>query len=225
MPLAELSQHGGIMALVTDELRSAIARGEFQPGERLRQQELAQRLGVSREPVRHALRFLEAEGLLVQRPRRGVVVASITNQDVRDLYDVRAAVGGMAARRAAEHLPADFDDAARPIFDAAAEHLQSGDIVALVKDDFAFHELVTAASGNGVALDLLRANANRVRVVMQQALVAGRGEQAWREHGAILAALLAGDADLAEELVKAHALGAAEIVAGLMAMRESSARG
>ncbi|HEY0584151.1 MAG TPA: winged helix-turn-helix domain-containing protein, partial [Chloroflexota bacterium] len=66
---------------MTDELRSAIARGEFQPGERLRQQELAQRLGVSREPVRHALRFLEAEGLLVQRPRRGVVVASITNQD------------------------------------------------------------------------------------------------------------------------------------------------
>jgi DNA-binding GntR family transcriptional regulator len=84
---------------------------------------------------------------------------------------------------------------------------------------------VTTASGNGVALDLLRTNANRVRVVMQQALVAGRGEAAWREHGAILGALLAGDADRAEELVRAHALGAAEIVAGLLATREGSARG
>ena len=217
MALTDLSAFRGLTVSVADQLRTTIVDGELAPGQRLVQDELARTLGVSREPVRQALRMLEAEGLVVHRPRRGVVVAPVAEQVVRDVYDVRAALDGLAARRSVGRLTAPRIDEARRIVRAARRHLERGDVAGLLADDRAFHALILDASGNQVARDVLAAQWNRVGAVMRAVLESGYAHQAWQEHEAIIGAIAAGDAERAESLAREHAWGAAAMLGARLA--------
>src|SRR5919202_6686418 len=101
--VANLQEHPSLQEKVYDHLKQAILAGEIQPGERLLETRLAKSLGVSRIPVREAIRKLEREGLIVAFPRRGVYASSLSPRDVDEVYAVRAVLEGLAARLAAEH--------------------------------------------------------------------------------------------------------------------------
>ena len=157
MSQIQLLSHSGLVPVVAERLRSAIAEVELQPGQRLLQVELAEQLGISREPIRQALRLLETEGLVVQRPRRGMLVAPLEEGVVRDVYDVRAGLDGIAARRAAEGRAGPELQEAKRVLAKARRHLDREDITALLADDRAFHLLIHEAAGNQIALEVVRA--------------------------------------------------------------------
>ena len=126
--------------VVFNTLRQAIITGEFAPGERLMEIALANRLGVSRTPVREAIRKLELEGLVVMIPRKGAEVARITEKDLRDVLEVRCSLEELAAELAAEKL-----DQALVEFESAIE---SGDNAAIADSDMEFHDIIFDATGN-----------------------------------------------------------------------------
>ena len=113
----EMNEYLPLRDVVFQTLRNAILKGELKPGERLMEIQLAQKLGVSRTPVREALRKLELEGLVIMIPRRGAIVADITVQDLNDVLEVRQALEELAVRKACdcatEEQPLTLNDAQR----------------------------------------------------------------------------------------------------------------
>ena len=134
--------------VVFNTLRQAIITGEFAPGERLMEIALANRLGVSRTPVREAIRKLELEGLVVMIPRKGAEVARITEKDLRDVLEVRCSLEELAAELAAERMDEEGQeklDQALVEFESAIE---SGDNAAIADSDMEFHDIIFDATGN-----------------------------------------------------------------------------
>ena len=134
--------------VVFQTLRQAILRGELEPGERLMEIQLAERLGVSRTPVREAIRKLELEGLVVMVPRKGAEVASITEKNVRDVLEVRKALEELAVTLACQRMDesqfGQFDEH-NHIFEEA---LRAGDLAEIARQDIDFHELIYMATDN-----------------------------------------------------------------------------
>lgn len=134
--------------VVFQTLRQAILKGELEPGERLMEIQLAERLGVSRTPVREAIRKLELEGLVVMVPRKGAEVASITEKNVRDVLEVRKALEELAVTLACQRMDesqfGQFDEHNR-IF---KEALKANDLMEIAKQDIDFHEVIYMAAGN-----------------------------------------------------------------------------
>ena len=153
--------------VVFNTLRQAILRGEMEPGERLMEIALAERLGVSRTPIREAMRKLEQEGLVVMIPRRGAQVANITEKDLNDVLEVRIALENLsienACARMTEEQLGDLWKAAKNFEDTMVE----GNLVKLAEADVAFHEVIYKSSDNrrlNQVLNNLREQIYRYRV-------------------------------------------------------------
>lgn len=153
--------------VVFNTLRKAILKGELKPGERLMEIALAERLGVSRTPVREAMRKLELEGLVVMIPRRGAQVANITEKDLNDVLEVRIALENLsienACARMTEEQLAELKKAGRYF----EETIKEGNLVKLAEADVAFHEVIYKASDNrrlNQVLNNLREQIYRYRV-------------------------------------------------------------
>ena len=134
--------------VVFNTLRQAILRGELEPGERLMEIQLAQKLGVSRTPIREAIRKLELEGLVVMIPRKGAEVAHITEKDMRDVLEVRATLEELAVSLACKHLTSEKLDELRTanrLFEAA---IVSKDVVKIVDADVHFHDIIYSMTDN-----------------------------------------------------------------------------
>jgi DNA-binding GntR family transcriptional regulator len=134
-------------AEVYEELRSAIVEGRIRPNERLIEAELADRLGVSRTPIRESMQRLAADGLVISR-RRGWVVREHSPQEIQDIYEVRAALEGYAARLAAERASDDMIDQIVRIHENYVAALQQTSRGHLIEHNDDFHNAVVAASGN-----------------------------------------------------------------------------
>lgn len=144
----DMNEYLPLRDVVFNTLRRAILKGELKPGERLMEIQLAQRLGVSRTPVREAIRKLELEGLVRMMPRRGAVVAEITIQDLEDVLEVRAALEELAVQKACEYIT---DDQLRDLKKAANDFrrsLEDDNLLACVETDVAFHEIIYSAANN-----------------------------------------------------------------------------
>lgn len=190
-----------IAARIGRELAERIVRGEIAPGERLRQDHFAGEFGTSHVPVREAFRRLEAQGLAVSEPRRGVRVADFTLKDVREVAEMRAALEVLALRNAVPHLtPA--------ILDAAEQATRDGDLAA---DVFAweeanrrFHRLITAPCGMPrlmEAIDALHAVGSRF---LFSAWRSGWEQRTDHDHRAILTALRVGRGEEAAQILQRH---------------------
>ena len=134
--------------VVFNTLRQAILRGEMEPGERLMEIQLADKLGVSRTPIREAIRKLELEGLVIMIPRKGAEVAHITEKDMRDVLEVRAALEELAATLACRNVtPERIEELkmANKRFEAA---IISKDVVAIVDADVNFDDIIYAMTDN-----------------------------------------------------------------------------
>lgn len=190
---------------VYERLKTAILAGELGAGEPLAQEQLAERLGVSRQPVSHALRLLYSEGLVTERGRRGLMVAPVEPQRLRDLYQVRAALDALAARLAAERA-AGPSDALAGCLAEGRRALAEGGLQALIAADVAFHRAVYALAGNPAIAET--AEAAWPHFQRSMGLVLGDPayrSRAWREHEAIAEAIAGGAAPRAEALARAHA--------------------
>lgn len=141
--------------VVFTTLRRAILRGEFQPGERLMEVRLANLLGVSRTPVREAIRMLQLDGLVVNIPRRGAQVASITEKDLRDVLEVREGLEELAVRLACARIEKKQLD---ELFLASRNFekiVGSDDLTALAEADEQFHDIIYRATGNERLVQML----------------------------------------------------------------------
>ena len=163
----DMDEYLPLRDVVFNTLRKAILKGELKPGERLMEIALAERLGVSRTPVREAMRKLELEGLVVMIPRRGAQVANITEKDLNDVLEVRIALENLsienACARMTEEQLAELKKAGRYF----EETIKGGNLVKLAEADVAFHEVIYKASDNrrlNQVLNNLREQIYRYRV-------------------------------------------------------------
>ena len=141
--------------VVFNTLRQAIITGEFAPGERLMEIALANRLGVSRTPVREAIRKLELEGLVVMIPRKGAEVAKITEKDVRDVLEVRSSLEELAAELAAERMNDEVKEKLEKALKEFEEAIESDDNAAIADSDVDFHDVIFEATGNARLIQII----------------------------------------------------------------------
>ena len=141
--------------VVFNTLREAILKGDLEPGERLMEIALANRLGVSRTPIREAIRKLELEGLVVMIPRRGAQVASITKKDLQDVLEVRSSLEVLATELACERINAEQLDALKGALNRFEEVLGSGDVSVIARADVDFHDVIFSSTGNARLVQIL----------------------------------------------------------------------
>lgn len=200
-PLSIDDRGGSLHEAVRDEVRRRIIEGELAPGARLVERVLAAELGVSRVPVREALRALQAEGFAEDRPRRGMVVRVLSDQDVEDLFDVREALEAVLCRRVAQRADDDGRKRLRDVLVEAQDALQRGDRAAAVRANASFHDVLLHASNSPVLTALLEPLGGRMRWLLQQhtdpAVIHA-------EHQRIHQAVIDNDVDLAAALARAH---------------------
>ena len=181
----------------------AIERGDYNPGSRLVESELAERLGVSRTPVREALQRRETQGMLT-RDGRSLIVASLDHNQLAELYTVRAELEGLAARLAARHATA---EEVRVLRDMTLEDrkLLGGDPRALSRANKRFHKLIHLASHNRFLVQQLDLVHRSMALMATTSFAAeGRDEVALAEHDQIAEAIAAGDGDAAYAALKSH---------------------
>lgn len=201
----EMNEYLPLRDVVFNTLRQAILRGELQPGERLMEIQLAQRLGVSRTPVREAIRKLELEGLVLMIPRRGAEVAEITRQDLEDVLEVRAALEELAVKDACEHIT---DEQLQDLKKAANEFkrsLEGTDLVACAEADIHFHEIIYAATNNKRLVQMLNNLREQMyRYRMENLKVKRTYRTLVEEHDAIRRALKKHDKERAGAAINVH---------------------
>jgi DNA-binding GntR family transcriptional regulator len=195
--------HRSLRETVVDALRQLIIDGDFAPGERLVEERIAERLGVSRNPVREAIRTLESMGLIAVIPRRGAYVADLDLTDIRQMQEVRLTLDRWIVQAAA--IRHDSDDIAKldDCLRLGRAASQAGDMVAAAQQHRAFHLAIEAATKNAYATVAMNPLRQRAELVFAM-LVHHRGPVAWDDHQAIRDAIVRRDADLAAILTSRH---------------------
>ena len=189
--------------LAYQKLRDAIANGALKPGHRVMEVEVAEWLDVSRTPVREALRRLESEGLLVVEPHMGLVVASITRQQMLELYVMREVLESTAARLCARHA-SDSELMQLEELVKRDEKLKD-DAQALVRLNRLFHDAIHRGAQNRFLEKSLDAvNDSMILLGKSQMLIPERAQQARAEHVALYEAIRNRDADAAEAIARRH---------------------
>jgi DNA-binding GntR family transcriptional regulator len=203
--------HHTIQQAVADAVRSRIIAGELQAGIRIDQDALAAEFSVSRMPIREALRQLGAEGFVTIVPHRGAIVTALSPTEVEEIYEIRAALEGVAARQACWELTADDLDALRAVL-AAMRH--EGEIDRWVALNAEFHDTINQSSQRPRLLELIQRFREQsqpyIRLYVQRL---HKSAQARREHRAILDALADRDPERAEAAVREHLMNTGRAVA------------
>jgi DNA-binding GntR family transcriptional regulator len=208
---------------VCDELREAIVNLRLRPGEPLREAALAEKLGVSKTPLREAFARLEQEGLVETTSFKGAVVTGYSERDLKEIYELRALLEGAAARSAAEHADDATLRALRDVLDRSRALRDAGDLVGLAELLGRFDVIVYSQVTNdriGALIDNLRAHLTRIGRLTED--IPGRVEASVEEHAAIVDAILARNPDEAERLMRVHI---ASVLADQLATRETSTEG
>jgi DNA-binding GntR family transcriptional regulator len=210
MPIAELDLQPALIDQVHDRLLTAIVDGTLAPGQRLTQDSIAEMLGVSRQPVSHAIQVLKRRGLLVEAGKRGVIVAPIDGRRIVDLYRVREALDGLAAELAAARMrsgavtPREVGEATSTV--AVGQAIAATAPVAMLIDaDVAFHSGIHRLSGNSAIGETVAEQWPHFRRSMGLVLATVEMRiQVWGEHREILDAILSGDVRRAGRLARTH---------------------
>ena len=196
---------------VFQEIREDILKGKFKENEELREATLGKELGVSRTPVREALRQLELEGLVHIIPNKGAYVTGITEKDVHDIYMTRSMLEGLCARWAAEHISEEQIQEMEEVLLLTEYLLNRGNAEQLAELDGKFHEVLYDASQSRILRHILSDFHKYVQVARKRSVKKeDRAKKSLEEHREILNALRTGDADRAEELAHIHILNVME---------------
>ena len=208
-----LVQQPNLVEQVREALLEEIASGRLAPGERVVQEQIAQKLGVSRQPVQQALQLLLSQGVLRDAPGRRLVIAPLDPEHIRHTYDIRAVIEGLACRRAAE---CNAEKAARQgpaLIEAGRKAVATGQVQKMIAADMRFHDFVHALSGNSLIAPALSPHLICMQQVMGQVLVRDeKPRDVWDEHVEILEAISGGAGQLAETLAREHITRAADFM-------------
>ena len=191
--------------VVFKKLRRAILLEELKAGERLTEIRLADRLGVSRTPIREAMRKLELEGLVVMVPRRGAVVAKISEKNLRDVLEIRRVLDMLCARLACERMSEETKEKLNTACQDFEEAVKSGDLRDVAQKDVALHNIIIEATGNLTLQQMLDNLAEQMyRYRVKYLKDDSQYQTLSREHRAICKSIMSGDQETAVRLAKEH---------------------
>lgn len=191
--------------VVFKTLRQAILTGELKPGERLMEIHLANKLGVSRTPIREAIRQLELEGLVIMVPRKGAQVASITKKSMSDVLEVRLALEKLAVELASKRINFEQKEELKNAMLLFEQKVSEGDVSEIAKADVAFHDKIFESTGNmrlGQIVNNLAEQMYRYR--FEYIKEEGAHKRLVEEHRAIFEAIASGDVLVATDAISLH---------------------
>lgn len=198
-----VSRPAPLRQAVYDALADLIANGSLKPGQHLVESELAEQLGVSRQPIREALQRLQADGWVELRPAYGAFVHTPTVEEVTQLLGVRSVLEAYSAQGAAQHATAANIARLWELQEAGLAALAADDEPALVAANAALHRCIVEISGNKVLAELISQVERRVRWYYTPT-ARPRGKEAWKEHAGLIQAIADGNAGLAQQLMLSH---------------------
>ncbi|MCP5235415.1 MAG: GntR family transcriptional regulator [Zoogloeaceae bacterium] len=198
---------------VYEAILEEITSGRMRPGARVIQEQLARELGVSRQPVQQALLLLRNQGVLQDAPGRGLQVAPLDLDYVRNMYDMRAVIEGLACRRAAEVNAAAAKAKGPALIRAGRKEVQNGSVRGMIAADRDFHRMIYELSDNPLVEPILESQWTNTQRIMGEVLL--RDDQprnVWKQHEEILDAIASGNGAEAEALGRAHISRAADFM-------------
>ncbi len=182
-----------------------IAEGKLRPGERIIQEQIAQELGVSRQPVQQALVLLKNQGVLRDAPGRGLLVAPLDPKFVRQMYEIRAVIEGLAFRKAAENFTQSAKARSEQLLIAGREAVRNNSVSDMIAADMAFHNFIYELADNPLISPAMEMQwVNTQRVMGSVLLSADKPRDIWDEHEAMIKLVVAGDAVKAEQAARRH---------------------
>ncbi len=209
----DLQNHKPLREIVYEELKRQIMIGEIPPGTRMMEVELADDMGVSRTPIREAIRKLEKEGLVSIEPRRGAYASEVSIKDMVDVLEVREFLEGMAAGLASKRITEEETEAIKHAVEAYREAVESGATEEIIEEDEIFHKLIVDCSGNKTLIQMInqvQELALRFRYIYYEDF--SRYQNMPNEHQEILDAVLSGDPEVARKVADEHVLRLKEFV-------------
>ena len=191
--------------VVFNTLREAILRGDLVPGERLMELQLASKLGVSRTPIREAIRMLEQEGLAITIPRKGAIVAGMTEKDMQDVLEIREALEELSVQVACDKITEEEIAELQKNMKNFEHSLKRGDLKKMAQADVEFHDVIYRATDNPKLISML----NNLREQMYRYRVEylknpQNHEQLLKEHEAIYKGIVEKDKDAVTEMIRKH---------------------
>ena len=201
----KLDSYKPLREVVYETLREAIKTGGLTPGERLMEIQLAEELGVSRTPVREAIRKLELERFVVMIPRRGTYVANLSLKDINEVFEIRAALDGLAAGLAAERITEEELEQLERLLVEISDHIDQHDNEKIVATDEAFHDILYRASRNERLVGIiynLREQFTRFRSVSIN--YPGRLQNTLEEHRQLVEAIARREPEMAQQKAREH---------------------
>ena len=200
-----LDSYQPLREVVCETLRDAIRRGILKPGERLMEIQLAEELGVSRTPVREAIRKLELEGYVIMMPRRGTYVANLSIRDVNEVFEIRTSLESLSNGLAAERITDEELEQLQRLLVVIGKYIEENDMDKIVETDTKFHDLLYQASRNqrliGI-ISILREQLTRFRTTSMS--FPGRLKETLEEHREIVEAIAQGDVKAARKAAEKH---------------------
>lgn len=198
-------ENRSLTSIIFDRIREEILNNKYKVGEKIVEAKLAEELGVSRTPVREALKQLELDGLVENIPNRGVVVKGITSQDIADIYTIRMEIEGIAARWCVERMDETHIDTLKEIFELMEFYTFKKDVDKCFELNTKFHETIYMATKSRYLEHVLKdfqifMKATRIKSLKTE----GRMEDSLEEHKLIMEALVNKDVSLAVERIKNH---------------------
>mgnify|MGYP000122448394 FL=1 len=204
-----LSQSPNLVEQVRDALLGEITSGQLKPGERIIQEQIAQALGVSRQPVQQALMLLRNQGVLREAGGRGLVVTPLDPDHVHHVYQIRAAIEGLACRLAAEKQAEQARKQGAALIEAGRRAVASGSVSKMIAADMRFHEFIYGLAGNPLIAPAMDTHLTYTQRAMGEVLLKDQSPRdIWDQHAAILEAIAAGQAEQAQRLAHEHLMQA-----------------
>ncbi len=191
--------------VVFNTLRKAILTGELKPGERLMEIHLANRLGVSRTPIREAIRKLELEGLVIMIPRRGAEVAQITEKGLKDVLEVRRALDALCAELACDRIGEEEKEKLKSACDEFEKATKTKDTTVIAQADVALHDIIVQATGNQRLIQLINNLSEQMyRYRFEYIKEESRHDNLVEEHRMIYESIAARDKEKAAAAARLH---------------------
>ncbi len=222
--MKELAAQPKLVEQVYEAILADITEGKLTAGARIIQEQIAQVLGVSRQPVQQALLLLRNEGVLRDAPGRGLIVTPLDLDRVQSMYEVRSVMEGLAFRRAAEVNAERARSNGPALIQKGRRAVKSKSVVAMIAADREFHDFIYELSQNPLIAPTMQAQWTYTARVMGEVLMRDeRPRDIWDQHEAMLAAVAGGDGNTAEALARQHVMQAANfMIARLRSQRDGA---
>lgn len=216
-----LDSYKPLRELVCEHIREAIINGVFAPGERLMEIQMADEMGVSRTPVREAIRKLEMEGFVVMIPRRGTYVSDISIKDINDVYEIRTSLDMLAAGLAAERISDEELEELQRLLVQVGRAIEDNDMNKVLEADIAFHDVLYKASRNERLRNIINNLREQITVIRGVSMrYPGRLKDTQEEHRALVECIAARDVEKSQEVARIHLENAEKTLMEAMAAQQ-----